>query len=379
MHSMIQRCTLLLMTAVTLVAGQEVPSQPFLDLTVISGEAVKVDFFSPLTDGGSAIHSYKVEWDTDPGLPEIQTLTTSTYTGPNEIQSISTYASDINEVQVVKTFATEIQEVQRIQITKATSGFFFLELDTTATGGSSQYSGYINVNYPASGSRNSVEDIINEMSNVAEFGSVSVTYIYLDDDEYQYLVEFPVSMGDVPLMKVHTAELYPSGTANANVLDVTHGNILGGTFRLTFEEQTTADIDFDASEAELREALERLTTIGSVEVTRSAVDDQHGYEWTIEFTSDMNDGDVDILVADTSSLTVSSANGVANINITATDGNELSGTFTLEYGGNTTEDISFKATSSEFKEPLKSWNPFLLAPCLCRAPDLMASWRIAGL
>ena len=356
MRSTLQRCVLLLWTAMALVVGQEVPSQPFLDLTVISGDAIRADFFSPLSDGGSAIHSYKVEWDTDPGLPEIQTLTTSTYTGPNEIQSITTYASDINEVQVVKTFATEIQEVQRVKITEAEDGFFFLELDTTATGGSIQYSGYIEVNFPGSGSRHSVEDIINEMSNVAEFGTVNVTRNIIDSEEYEYVVTFPVSMGNVPEMRVHTAELYPSGTANAEVSTVTDGNILGGTFRLTFEEQTTADIDFDASEAEMREALERLTTIGSVEVTRSAVDDQHGYEWTIEFTSDMNDGDIDILVADTTSLTVSSTDGEANINITATDGNELSGSFTLEYGGSVTDNINFNATSSEFKAALEDLN-----------------------
>jgi len=85
-------------------------------------------------------------------VQEVQTITTSTYTGPNEIQSFTTYAKAISEIQVVQTYATAYSpEVQMITITGATGGYFFLELDTTAQGGSLQYSGYIFSNYPASG------------------------------------------------------------------------------------------------------------------------------------------------------------------------------------------------------------------------------------
>ena len=37
---------------------------------------VRLSFEAPLTDGGSAVQSYNVEWDTDPGVQEIQTITT---------------------------------------------------------------------------------------------------------------------------------------------------------------------------------------------------------------------------------------------------------------------------------------------------------------
>jgi hypothetical protein len=350
---MIQILLSLFLATVVGTLSLSAPSAPFLDLTVISGDSVVTSFNSPFTDGGSAIYSYQVDWDTDPGSAEIQTITTSNYIGPNEIQTIATYAEDINEVQVVKTFATPIKEVQRITVTEATDGYFFLELDTTATGGSLQYSGYIEVNYPASGSRESVEDIINELSNVAPFGSVFVTRNTIDSSEYEYVVEFPLSMGNVPQMKVHTAQLTPFGSAGAEVSTVTDGNILGGTFRLTFEAKTTGDIDFDASEAEMREALEALATIGSVAVTRSNVDDQHGYEWTIEFTADMNDGDVSMLSADFSGLTVSSTDGIPGVNVTSVDGNELSGTFTLEYKGEITDAIPFDTSADDMKSFLE--------------------------
>lgn len=38
----------------------EVPSAPFLDLTVLSDSSIYANFSAPLSDGGSAINSYKV-------------------------------------------------------------------------------------------------------------------------------------------------------------------------------------------------------------------------------------------------------------------------------------------------------------------------------
>eukprot|EP01032_Pedospumella_encystans_P021111 gene21111-23955_t len=130
-------------------ASLEVPTAPFLDLTVLSDSSVYANFSAPISDGGSAINSYKVEWDTDPGVQEVQAITTSTYTGPNEIQSITTSAASINEIQVVKVSAPAVQEVQIITINSATGGYYFVELNTIATGGSLQYSGYIYFDYEA--------------------------------------------------------------------------------------------------------------------------------------------------------------------------------------------------------------------------------------
>lgn len=67
---------------------------------------VRVSFEAPLTDGGSAVQSYTVEWDTDPGVQEVQTITTATFTNANEMQTITTTALDQDEVQLVTTNAT---------------------------------------------------------------------------------------------------------------------------------------------------------------------------------------------------------------------------------------------------------------------------------
>eukprot|EP01032_Pedospumella_encystans_P022235 gene22235-25194_t len=51
------------------------PSVPFLDLRVINSTAIYANFTSPLSNGGSPITGYKLEWDTDPGPPELPPLT----------------------------------------------------------------------------------------------------------------------------------------------------------------------------------------------------------------------------------------------------------------------------------------------------------------
>ena len=347
-------------------AGLEVPSAPFVELGVLSGDTIRAEF-SPgndlvgedgsvlVTDGGSAIHSYKVEWDTDPGVQEVQTITTSTYVGTNEIQTIATKLEGKNEVQTVQTYSDEVQEVQKITIKHATSGsYFFLKLDTTNTGGSVQFSGDIPVNAEASGSGNTVAEIISEMSNI---DSPVVVTSNIISEGTEYLVTFPASMGDVPTMEPFVDKLLPQGEATATVETVDHGNIISGTFRLSFEGATTDDIPFDATPTVMRERLEALPGIETVEVSVSEADNQRGYYWTIEFTGAQNDGNVvEDIKAVTTGLSVSNpvkaVNG-ARIAVTTVDGYEVGGTFTLEYNSEETAPISFEASAAEMKELLE--------------------------
>lgn len=53
-----------------------VPEQPSAaSLHVISNTELQLDFLPPVSDGGSEVTSYLVEWDTDPGTTEVQTIT----------------------------------------------------------------------------------------------------------------------------------------------------------------------------------------------------------------------------------------------------------------------------------------------------------------
>lgn len=77
-------------------ADLQVPSAPTdALLEVVSGDSLALAWASPMTDGGAAVQSYQVEWDTNPGRAEVQTVTTSTYIGANELQTISTSARGV--------------------------------------------------------------------------------------------------------------------------------------------------------------------------------------------------------------------------------------------------------------------------------------------
>ena len=239
-----------------LVAPQNVPERPFLELSQINGNSALATLGPPVSDGGSPILSYEVDWDTNPGRREVQSITTSVFLGPNEIQSVTTKAMAIEEVQFIASSATPVAEVQSITVSSATAGYFFIELDTSSLGGSLQYSGYIGVSYPAKGSYYAVDSILSAMSNVQPYGRVNVSRVTIDASTYEYLVTFPLAMGDVPQMVVSAAALTPLGVANAFVQTITPGNVIGGSFTLTFAGSTTAAIAYDASPNDLRLALE---------------------------------------------------------------------------------------------------------------------------
>lgn len=50
-----------------------VPDAPeTVDLFIAGDTSLRVDFTPPVSDGGSQVTSYKVEWDTEPGLREVR-------------------------------------------------------------------------------------------------------------------------------------------------------------------------------------------------------------------------------------------------------------------------------------------------------------------
>jgi hypothetical protein len=72
-------------------------------------------------------------------------------------------------------------------------------------------------------------------------------------------------------------------------------NATAGTFTLSFEGQTTADIDHGASPAEVQAALEALSTIGSGNVSVSGGSAGTSSRYRVTFTEDLGGADVETL------------------------------------------------------------------------------------
>lgn len=296
-------------------------------------------------------------------MQEIQTITTSVYTGPNEIQSVTTSALPIHEVQTVCTYATPIAAVQDIVITDAQGGTFALILDTSQSGGSQQTSGSISVDATAA----TVQRYISAMINVNPYGNVQVSRVDGSSAaSYRYLVTFPLSMGDVPLM---TAVNSLTGGASVQVYYSVTDNFISGTFKLGFNSPsgvaTTGDISSSASADDVRVALTSLSGVGDLQVTRTGPDYQLGYCWTIQFISTLNSGNVPALIPNKNNLVPNNADGKVYMNVTSDDGNQIGGTFRIMFSwkglNEKTAPIPFDASAAAFQDALESM-PYNIIP-----------------
>ena len=326
-------------------------------------------FSSPISDGGSAVSAYTVEWDSDGGTPEQQVITSSVYLGPNEIQTVRTSAGDVNEIQTVTTSTTGLREIQTITVSPKSghnsmdsTWSFAIALDTVD---SLQYSGQIasdavgssgDADYVSAGNsaRTHIKAILEFMSNVDSGVEVSDRGTANGDGGYTWSVTFPASMGNVPEMTAYMSDVPISFNT------VQEGNVIGGNFRLEFGGETTGDIAHDASSSDVQAALESLSTIGLVSVTRSDnVASQESYIWSIEYTSNDNAGDIDEIKAHGAGLTTSNTAQTPTTTITPAtfrQGNVISGTFDLTYDSSgddvDIDGIPFDATAAQFKAKL---------------------------
>ncbi|RHZ10616.1 hypothetical protein DYB31_002620, partial [Aphanomyces astaci] len=285
---------------------------------------------------------------------KVQTVTTSTYTGANEVQTVTTSAADVNEIQIVTTSATMIREVQVVTTTAAPGqtlgGAFTLQLDTTSTGGSVRLSGVIGFTAGASGDRSCMKEILNAMANIGPTGVFAVSRSGPDTQGgYAWSITFDASMGNVPQLSLQSSTLIGAGAAVA-ITTATPGNVISdGYFTLTFGGSTTSSIPRDASNAVVQAALEALPTVDALAVSRTGPDFQGGYVWTITFLSSFNAGDVPLLgIANT--LVATGANAVVTV---GTQGNQLGGFFTLIYNTVPTTQLASSATDTAVKAALE--------------------------
>ena len=137
---------------------------------------------------------------------------------------------------LILTVQQEQGEIQKVTVTHAESGYYVMELDTSDIGGSLQLSGNIAPSYPSFGSidGNDISSILSAMSNIKSYLGLGETIqveskVEVNEEEYYYIVHFPVSMGNVPLMQPHTTELITSSMIYPDVTVETIQEYVGST------------------------------------------------------------------------------------------------------------------------------------------------------
>ncbi len=206
-----------------------------------------------------------------------------------------------NEFQFVHNDSLIIPEVQSLSHS-FTSGTFTLSFDGQGPTGS--------LDWDALASEIETElELLSNITDVIVTGSGTVNDAWF--------VQFIDPEDDVALL------------TSAGSVTITHAEITpgfdGGTFTLTFQGQTTAAINFDATAGAVETALELLSTITAVTVTGTGTEAD---PWVVEFVTPGAE-DVEIMQGDATNL----------------DGNTLVVGVTTEGFGNTSIDIDIQDTN----------------------------------
>lgn len=183
---------------------------------------------------------------------------------------------------------------------------------------------------------------------------------------YVYDIEYVGQLAglDIDFTDGENADITETQTGGGTPVDekqvvAVNGGPTGGTFTLTFQGQTTGAIAYNAGAASVKTALEALSNVTTVTVTKT------GTTYLVEF-DDPGGQDLQQMTGDGSSLTgasvavvvtqsaVTAANEVQQVSLT---GNPTGGTFTLTWdpggGDETTASIAYDASASTVQTALE--------------------------
>lgn len=273
-------------------------TQADVKVVPVSSTQMNASWTAPLSDGGSPISKYLVEWDTKSGIQEQQTITSSGVTGGKF--SLTFRGQRTTDLGF---------EASELQVQKA------LEALPTA-------------------------------------GAVTVSRSGPNQDGYSWVVTFATNVGNVPLMTARSANLigankgltvselvkgttpsFDQGTVGVNVLPLgsttvtrlnevqtitvsTDAADLSGSFLVEFMGETSISIPHDATVEQMTTSLQGLSTIGTISVTAKDLTQstvpplvRHGRSWTITFLT--QEGDLPSMLVKTTSnlIAMTSANG----------------------------------------------------------------------
>ena len=218
-RTMLRVCVVACLLALSLAV--DVPDSPAtVSVERYSDTQLRVSLTPPETDNGAEVTSCTIEYDTEPGVRQVQAIKTDVDLGPNEIQTITSSADDVREVKVMYTKAADVNEVQTITTFanpgETLSGTFTVTFDTSTDGGSIETSSPISFDAAADdGSMTSVKSILEAMKNI---DTVNVTRAPYGEDQnifdaYTWTIAFTGegNEGNVPQLRLATSNLVATG------------------------------------------------------------------------------------------------------------------------------------------------------------------------
>eukprot|EP00804_Cyclotella_cryptica_P021433 CCRYP_005783-RA/>CCRYP_005783-RA protein AED:0.00 eAED:0.00 QI:831/1/1/1/1/1/3/2372/6166 len=180
-----------------------------------------------------------------------------------------------------------------------------------------------------------LQDELNNLSNVKVHVDTRVSGSGEADNPWQFKVTFIEPVGPLPLLN----------SGDVEISQVVQGeSTLSGSFVISYEGKYSADIPFDATARDVKNKLESLDTITEVNVKR--VDKYTGYQWAVSFTG--NAGNLPPMIAHNNVFEIQS------IEIVGGQPTPLGGTFTLSYLSETTSPLLHDSSAEMVKSSLEA-------------------------
>ncbi|CAM9426180.1 unnamed protein product, partial [Ectocarpus fasciculatus] len=311
-------------------------------------------------------------------VDEVQTITTSQdLLAPVEVTVSLTVETSQSEIQELRLSAEHRREVQSIIVKAfAESGSAstpasevaekqLVTVEGDGTGGgtfSLEFEGGVVSSLPFSAGAAVVQASIeaNLTAPTGSLGSSSVTLEEATSTRRSYLVTFPSDLGDAAMVvgygdvgSVVSAVIITEET-RGSVQEIQRvyqsGQASGGTFTLSLLGESTPDIVHNATSDEVRVALEAISVMGDVSISKGNL--SSAPEWTVTFLN--NAGDLPLLAADSSAMWGGVTVAVDEERNGTSEG--ISGSFALSVAGNDTENVvvAHDASATELKNALES-------------------------
>ena len=323
-----------------------------------------LSFTVPTDNGGSAVTKYKIDIDT-----------TSTFQSGNLRSFEISDAASFSKIQQVVTTANVADEVQLVRVydSKRTTELTWGTSATAVDAGTYRllHNGVASAcfkYYDVSDGQTALTAVaaLDVMDGVGTI-TATVSGAYASND-FKLTIVHEHTTGQTYDWTYDTTGCVQASASSVTKTPVpvfTNINVLGGTFTLDFSCPTchnTASLTSlaidptldDNSATTLVSRLNAMANMGNgIVATRSFSTIGEGYEWLVTFKGGYLYGAVPEMTVNTNSLTGDDATPTATVS-QYMEGESLSGTFLLQYGGATSESITSTASAFEMRTKLEA-------------------------
>jgi len=146
------------------------------------------------------------------------------------------------------------------------------------------------------GQKDAIKAGLEQLSTVGTVTVTAETATQTPDGECAWEVVFDTAAGDLELLTAtvgnHNFTNYTSDTYEGTKVEVSErtagtSEVIGGNFAVSFRDERTLYLPYDADARSLKNRLEALNSIGEVEVERSPADENGGHTFTVKFLTEL--------------------------------------------------------------------------------------------